>query len=287
MIRLALICDDERRETLVDCASRLDGVEIVDTVGTSDAVLVGSPPSEHATDCELAAAAGKHIVMTAPLAESTAQGERIVEACRRAGLCCEVELPARRKPSAIEVKASLDAGELGEPVLARIHRWECSAVELVDEIDLVCWWLGKPPERVYATGAPAAKSKGDYVQLHLGFDGGGMALIDVTERLRDGDGYYSASVVGTRGAAYADDHRDVQLLYGGGRAQALRADGRDARDDSLCAQWRGFVDAIEGSRASIASAEDALAALAVSEAVAASLAASRPAVRKGGRYELA
>ena len=43
-----------------------------------------------------------------------------------------------------------------------------------------------------------------------------MALIDCAQTLPQGDGYFSLSLIGSTGAAYADSHHNRQLLYGGG-----------------------------------------------------------------------
>ena len=52
-----------------------------------------------------------------------------------------------------------------------------------------------------------------------------MAMIDISTRLPEGDDYYSLSLVGANGSAYADDHYNMQLLYNGGPAAANPFDG--------------------------------------------------------------
>jgi hypothetical protein len=49
-----------------------------------------------------------------------------------------------------------------------------------------------------------------------------MALLDHFGGLSAGDDYSSLNVIGATGAAYADDHHNVQLLYQGGHARAVR-----------------------------------------------------------------
>ncbi len=293
MMRLALVAPDEDREGLADLAASIRDAELVAAVptrgiaellrlraGDLDAVLVHTSPADHAAACEAAAAFGKQVFVGAPLADSLANAERIVSRCRDAGVRCVVEQPARGVPSSIAVKESLAAGELGEPVLVRAHRWESAAsAEISADIDLVHWWFGRSPERVFAVGSPPS-----YLQVHLAFSGGGMALVDVSARLPRGDGYRSASVIGTNGSAYADDHRNTQLLYRGGEPLALRT---DERQSGLAAEWQAFVDTIAAGRDSGDSVDDAVAALAVAAAAAASATSGKPAVLRGGRYELA
>ncbi|MEC8690236.1 MAG: hypothetical protein VX016_01635, partial [Verrucomicrobiota bacterium] len=56
--------------------------------------------------------------------------------------------------------------------------------------------------------------------VHLGFKCGGMALIDFTNSLPDGDNYESLCLIGAKGAAYADDHRNRNLFFNGGAPEA-------------------------------------------------------------------
>ena len=72
-----------------------------------------------------------------------------------------------------------------------------------------------------------------YVQVHLGFAHGGMALIGVANTLPPGDGYRSLTLIGSSGAAYADDHHQTQLLYRGGLPSAARTSESHVAETSL------------------------------------------------------
>jgi predicted dehydrogenase len=121
-------------------------------------------------------------------------------------------------------------------VLVRMHRWEPAAPHaasespalpepLVRDLDLALWLLGKPTDRVYAVEQRAGDLPcGRFLQVHLGCAGGGMALVDYADALPPGAGYQSLSVIGTAGAAYADDHSNMQLVYDGGHPRAVRTD---------------------------------------------------------------
>src|SRR5262249_132576 len=85
-------------------------------------------------------------------------------------------------------------------------------------------------------------SGGRFVQVHLGCSGGGMALIDYSDRLPPGDAYQALSVIGSAGAAYADDHQNMQLVYGGGRPRAVRT---DEGIRYLAALVQEFVDCLQ------------------------------------------
>jgi hypothetical protein len=72
-----------------------------------------------------------------------------------------------------------------------------------------------------------------------------MALLDFTDRLPPGDGYRSLSVIAFNGAAYADDHQNMQLVYRGGSPQAVRTEERAGQ---LAAIAQDFVDGLRTGR---------------------------------------
>ena len=93
----------------------------------------------------------------------------------------------------------------------------------------------------------------DYIQFHLGFASDGMAMIDVATSLPSGGDYFSLTMIGGTGAAYADDHHNMNLLYSGGQPNALRAS--QGRAD-LFGQLQEFVDAIGEQRKPIVTLTD-------------------------------
>jgi predicted dehydrogenase len=272
-----------------------------------DAVVVRGPGPATAI-CTKAAAAGKQILIDGPLAESVSHAQELVAACGvRVRLMVGGQL--RFLPSVRAVKEAQDAGRLGAPGLVRIHRWQpagegaapdkspASADRLADvllrmtpEIDLACWLFGRRPASIYAARSRSRETSGglnsdefsyaDYVQLHLGFPGGGMALIDHAT-LPPGAAYFSLSLIGSTGAAYSDDHHNMQVLYGGGQPAAIPTGQGDA---ALLAELQEFVSAVEAGREPLVTAADALAALQVAAAAAVSLAAREALRGDGERY---
>ena len=205
-----------------------------------DAVIIDADPSQAASLAK-AAAAGKPALAGPLLADIAALGQADT-----------MLMPAhtwRFLPSIQAVKRSLDAGKLGEPGLLRIHRWlppEATPGSLTERIlpdaDLACWMFGGAPEKVWTLQSAANP---DYIQFHLGFANDGMAMIDIAGSLPAGDGYFSLSMIGGTGAAYADDHHNMNLLYSGGQPNALRTN--QGRAD-LTGQLQEFVDAIGEQR---------------------------------------
>jgi predicted dehydrogenase len=126
-------------------------------------------------------------------------------------------LPWRFSPQAQSIRSSLDDGQLGTPGLLRLHHWHPGAITMdtqIAAIDLALWLFDATPDATHH-----AISAGNRL-FHLGFPGGGMAMIDFSSIPAEGEGYHSLSLIGSRGAAYADDHRDRNLIFTGGVANA-------------------------------------------------------------------
>ncbi|MDX1946372.1 MAG: hypothetical protein SFU86_13305 [Pirellulaceae bacterium] len=197
--------------------------------------------------------------------------------------CDAVLNPDRYLPSRQLIHRELSAGKLGEPGLVRMHRWLGAAAKpdksspllptgLLQDLDVALWLVGRPVELVFAVERAA---HGRFTQVQLGFAGAGMALIDYTDRLPAGEGYAALSVIGSAGAAYADDHQNMQLLFRGGRPQGLRTDERAAASSLMIREFAADLAAGHDLRASVA---DWRTVLRVAGAAQASL-ATREAVR--------
>jgi predicted dehydrogenase len=260
MMRLAVNgVEDATRRKIAD---RLRGAVLsVDEADCDAAVFLGPVPADRV---ERLLAADKPVLLAGetPPAEAL---DRLAATGRLAIVNPDRSLPSRRL-----IRQQLDAGKLGEVGLVRLHRWEPAAAKggLLRDLDLVLYFVGKLPERAYAVEA------GPFVQVHLGFPGGGMALLDHFTALPPGDGYASLSVIGSTGAAYADDHHNSQLLYQGGPARAVRT-GEGNR--YLVGLLEEFAAALRTGRDLSASVADWRRLLSVSDAVSKSL-ASRQAV---------
>lgn len=200
--------------------------------------------SEQVRDC---IAAGKHLLLDSPVELPTDELRTLASDFINAGLHLAIARPKRFQPSIQSLKQSIDAGQLGTLGLVRIHRWEPPSAapngssridRLADDVDLACWFIGTTPEVVFAT---ASGADDDNVQVHVGFTGGAMALIDVGRNLPPGDDYFSLSVIGSTGSACADDHRNQQLVYSGGAPSARRTDHAPLH---RVAVLQDFVDSI-------------------------------------------
>lgn len=134
-------------------------------------------------------------------------------------------LPLRFSPDVVAVRESLDEGQLGRPGLLRLHLWDRRAqpsdyATRVGAVDLALWFFGNDPEAVHCLGNTDKANSCSII--HIGFPAGGMAVLDFAHSLPEGDGHRSFSLIGSKGAAYADDHRNRNLFFYGGSPQADR-----------------------------------------------------------------
>ena len=279
----------------------LDGL-LADHADSFDAVVVDAPVDRRAQLAVTAAKAGKHMLVETPIATSTVEANAVVDAAEDSGVRLMAGNLARFAPAGATVKEALDSGELGEPGLLRIHRWESldtgswpalgqeqgsvAVRNLSAEIDLAIWLYGGLPTEVYATGGRVSHGgidQPDYVQVHLGFEGDRMSVIDYSASLPPGPGYHFLSMIGSKGAAYADDHHNVNLVYGDGGTRAL---GAGQGVGHILAQLQEFVDAVSEDRDPASTGADGRSALQVAEAAAESMSCGRTARLVGGQYGL-
>lgn len=87
-----------------------------------DVVDICSPTHLHYEMALNAAAAGKHIVCEKPLARTTAQAQKIVAACRKAGVQLLVAHVVRFFPEYALAQATVAEGQIGKPGVIRLHR---------------------------------------------------------------------------------------------------------------------------------------------------------------------
>lgn len=222
-IRLAVYHPDSAASAAI--AARLHGATVVADFADANAVMLcNAGPSPEELLCS-----GVPVLLVAEPCPSATAIEVLTNEARRGGVPLAVVNPDRYLPSRQLIRKQL-GGPLGDAGLIRLHRWlsgEVSEVAgvpepLIRDLDVTLWLAGRKPNRVFAL--ERKDNAGRFVQVHLGFPHGGMALLDFDSRLPAGDGYSSLSVIAQSGAVYADDHQNAQLLYRGGHPQAIRTD---------------------------------------------------------------
>jgi predicted dehydrogenase len=133
-----------------------------------DVVDICSPTHLHYEMALKAAAAGKHVVCEKPLARTTQQAQKIVEACKKAGVQLLVAHVVRFFPEYALARAAVAEGQIGRPGVIRLHRgsyrpkkpagnWFLDEVKsggilmdlMIHDYDYACWVAGEA-ESVYA-----------------------------------------------------------------------------------------------------------------------------------------
>ena len=286
-LRLALISHPDKLSDRSEALRRVRGAEVTLTADSLAAATGGdgefdAAVVDYSADAAGAIAAGKHVLVSAPLADSLQEAEGLLEAAREAGVFLAVgglpvNIPANRV-----ILDRLSSGKLGESGLLRVHCWsgESSrslASKLYGQVDLALRVFGSSPAELYSV----ARGEQSYLQVHLGFAGGGMAVLDFSDRLPAGQGYDSLSLIGSSGAAYSDDHLNTHLLFAGGKPSALI----DDCGDGFLGEVQSFVDAIAGEAQPPGDAGAILAVQRVLEAIGRSSESAGVLHDRGGSYE--
>lgn len=257
--------------------------------GAFDAVILHGRSDLNPNLVQTTLDAGKHILVNGPLADSYASALQTAARCRAASVRTMITQPLRQLPSVQAVKSKLDEGKLGAPGMFRLHRWENTGPKeaplidrLTPEVDLAIWLFGGTPTRIFAL-APASV-KPDYWQLHMGFEDNGMAVIDWCWTLPEGKDYSNWSVIGSKGAAYVDDHSNSNLLFEGGAPSAIRT---EPGAGYFLAPLQQFVEAVVASPEGGIIGETGCPTAQVVEAAMESARSGRTAHRVEGNYEFA
>jgi predicted dehydrogenase len=89
-----------------------------------EAVYVATPVYLHAEQTIAAAEAGKHILCEKPMGMHVAECDQMIDACRSNDVRLGIAYYRRFYPVVEAVRAILDSGEIGRPVLAQINAFE-------------------------------------------------------------------------------------------------------------------------------------------------------------------
>ncbi len=198
-----------------------------------DLVAIGAPNDLHAQVTLDAAAAGKHVVVEKPLALNLAEAEAMIAGCRRAGVKLMYAEELCFAPKYVRLKALLDSGALGKPVLIKQsekhdgphapHFWDVERSGGGVTMDMGChaiqffrWMLGGAEVcSVYAqmsTSVHAERTRGDDNAILIFEMAGGCTAMAEESWTKPGGMDDRAEVYGSEGVAYADLLRGNSIL---------------------------------------------------------------------------
>lgn len=190
-----------------------------------DMIVIGAPNSLHCEIALKAARAGKHMVVEKPLCMNLAEADLMIDACKKANVKLMYAEELCFTPKYVRLKALLDEGALGRPVLLKQsekhdgphadHFWDVEKSGGGVTMDMGChaieffrWMNGrKPIKSVYAqmtTSVHKDKTIGDdNAIIILEFENGVIAVAEESwTKLGGMDD--RAEIHGSEGVAYAD-----------------------------------------------------------------------------------
>ncbi len=255
-----------------------------------DLVVIGVPNDLHYQVTVDAAAAGKHIILEKPMCLNLAQGDRMLAACRHAGVKLMYAEELCFAPKYVRLKQLLDSGALGKPVLIKQsekhdgphapHFWDVNRSGGGVTMDMGChaieffrWMLGRPAIRsVYAqmaTSVHSAKTQGeDNAILIVEFANGATALAEESwTKLGGMDD--RAEVHGSKGVAYADllHGNAIETYSAGGYDYAVEKAGstvgwsftiyEEIWNYGFVQEMAHFVDCVQNDKQPLVTGEDA------------------------------
>lgn len=261
-----------------------------------DMVVIGAPNYLHCEITEKIAAAGKHIVVEKPLCLNLAEADRMIEACKKANVKLMYAEELCFTPKYVRLKALLDEGALGKPVLLKQsekhdgphsdHFWDVERSGGGVTMDMGCHaiqffrWLNakNPVKSVYAqmsTSVHTDKTKGeDNAILILEFENGVTALAEESwTKLGGMDD--RAEIHGSEGVAYADvlQGNSIQTYSAKGVGYAVEKAGNtvgwsftmyeEIWNYGFPQEFEHFVDCVKNDKTPLVTGEDGRAVLEV------------------------
>ena len=187
---------------------------------TIDAICIVTPVGTHRKFAEEAFAAGKHVFVEKPLAQSVSDAEAIVRAQERAAKTLMVGHTFVYNPAVEVVKGILDSDGIGtvyyldsQRVNLGLHQFDTNVLWDLGphDVSITLYWLDQEPEWVQCSGASFAQPDiEDVVFLMIGFPSGAIAHAHLSwlapSKLR------TTTVIGSQKMVIYDDNQSVEKV---------------------------------------------------------------------------
>jgi predicted dehydrogenase len=245
-----------------------------------EGIINTTPNAAHLETTRAAAAAGKHVFLDKPIANTIADARAIARACRDAGVVLALGYQRRRESQFRWIKQRIDNGEFGRLVNAESN----ISRDRFGKIDLASWRYsaeGMPGGVMLQIGihytdvleyllGPVKAVSGRFAQLVLPGDNPDVAslvlehesgaLSTLNASYASASEYYLMNVYGKEATAYYDSHQGLRLLKrGGSRAEAVDC----PKNDPIVEELEEFARAARGEAQPEMDGERATASLAV------------------------
>jgi myo-inositol 2-dehydrogenase/D-chiro-inositol 1-dehydrogenase len=250
-----------------------------------DAVVIASPGELHAEQVLACITAGKPVLCEKPLATTTEDCLKVVEAEEAGGRqLVQLGFMRRYDPGYLRAKEAVDGGEIGETLLVHcVHRnptvpdFFTRDMALTDsvihEIDTMRWLLGEEIVSVSFRAGRKSPLAGNQDPQMVLFETGSGVLVDVESFVNCQYGYdVRCEVVGSEGLLSVDNPTPAAVTRAGARATAVPPDWRVRFGQAFQAEFQDWVSRVRHGDFGGATAWDGYAATAVAEAGLASMA---------------
>jgi myo-inositol 2-dehydrogenase/D-chiro-inositol 1-dehydrogenase len=254
-----------------------------------DAVLVASPDETHAALVLACLDLGKPVLCEKPLAPTVAECLEVV--ARESALgrrLVQIGFMRRFDPGYVAMKRTLDASEIGAPLLMHCVHRNRSAPPFIDsrslitnaavhEIDIVRWLFGHEIARATVVASrPTSRAQIRDPQLVL-LQVADDVLVDVEVFVNAQYGYdVRGELVGETGTVSLAAPHPVSLRSAGSEGFRHAPDWRERFAEAYRAQLQAWIGAVVSGVPVGASAWDGYAAMAVAEACLSSLGSGQP-----------
>ncbi|MGQ9575723.1 MAG: Gfo/Idh/MocA family protein [Thermoguttaceae bacterium] len=210
-------------------------------------VTIATPSGAHCEPAVAAARAGKHVIVEKPLEITLRRCDRIIEACRRAGVVCSTIFPSRFHDSSVELKRAVDQGRFGRLTVGDAYvkwyrtqqyydsgawrgTWELDGGgalmnQAIHSVDLLTWLMGPAAEVRALTGLLAHQriAVEDVAVAAVRFANGALGVIEASTAIYPG--YLKRiEIHGTAGSAVMEEEDIVKWDFArpNPRDQAIR-----------------------------------------------------------------
>jgi len=228
-----------------------------------EAIVNTTPNDVHLATTRAAAAAGKHVFLDKPIANTVSDGRAITEACRKAGVVLALGYQWRRESHFRWIRQQIDDGVFGKLVNAEAN----ISRDRLGKIDLASWRYqaaGMPGGVMLQIGihyidvleyliGPIKAVRGqlaqmvlpgdnpDVASLMLEHDNGALSTLNAS--YASASEYYLMNIYGRDATAYYDLHNGLRLLK---RGETEPVAVRCAKNDTLVEELEEFAAAARG-----------------------------------------
>ena len=263
-----------------------------------DAILIGSPSSEHAPQLIECAEAGKHIFCEKPIALNPEIIRNALAEVDKSGVKLQVGFNRRFDPNFSAVQHQVASGALGDPHIIRITSRDPAPPPAeyvagsggmfldmtIHDFDMVRFLSGSEVTEVHAYGAvlvdPEIGKAGDIdtAVISLKFTNGALGIIENSRKAVYGYDQ-RVEIFGSKGAAMADNNTPTSMVVfnesGTIRDKPLYF-FLERYEEAFVAEMQAFVNAIREDKPTTVSGNDGLAPVLIALAAQESLKSGKP-----------